>query len=190
LAFEEPGPVARACKKEFFHRKPGLECERKMEKIDLYLRKILGFIVSLQGVAIVVFIGLEVFFRYIVGKALSWPEEVVGRVFVWFTLLGVVLLTQSGEHIEFSFLLSRFGPRVGKVFSVLTQVIIAFISLLMIVYGYTYAMMFQFENTPAVGINALWLYLSLPVSGVLIFLYSQINILRILKPPEKNRKPL
>ena len=161
-----------------------------MEKIDTYLRKVLGFAVSLQGVAIVVLIGLEVFFRYIVGKALSWPEEVVGLVFVWFTLLGVVLLTQSGEHIEFSFLLSRFGAKVNKTFAILIQVIIAFFSILMVLYGYTYAMMFRFEDTPAVGINALWLYLSLPISGSLIFLYSQLNILRILKPQEKNRKSI
>ena len=161
-----------------------------MEKIDIYLRRILGFIVSLQGVVIVVLIGLEVFFRYVVGRALSWPEEVLGLVFVWFTLLGVVLLTQSGEHIEFSFLLNRFGPRFGKVFAIFIQAVIALFSILMIIYGSTYAMMFRFEDTPAVGINALWLYLSLPISGLLIFLYSQLNILRILKPPEKNRKSL
>ncbi len=161
-----------------------------MEKIDIHLRRILGFIVSLQGLAIVILIGLEVFFRYIVGKALSWPEEVVGLVFVWFTLLGVVLLTQSGEHIEFSFLLSRFGSQAGKIFAILIQVVVALFSILMVVYGYTYAMMFRFEDTPAVGINALWLYLSLPISGLLIFLYAQLNILKILKPPEKNRKTL
>ena len=100
---------------------------------------------------IVVLIGTEVFFRYIVGRALSWPEEVLGLIFVWFTLLGVVLLTQSGEHIEFSFLLNRLGPRVGKVFAIFIQALIAFFSLLMILYGYSYAMMFRFERHPRRG---------------------------------------
>lgn len=159
---------------------------RTLHKLADHLRKIIVFIVSLQGIMLVILIGTEVFFRYAVGRALSWPEEVLGFIFVWFTLLGVVLLTQSGEHIEFSFLPNRLGPRMGKIFSIFTQALIALFSILMIVYGYTYAVMFRFESTPAAGINALWLNLSLPICGLLIFFYSQLNIIRILKSPEKN----
>ncbi len=158
-----------------------------IQRIERFLRKVLIFIVSLQGLAIVILIGAEVFFRYIVGRALSWPEEVVGVLFVWFTLIGVVLLTQSGEHIEFSFLMNRFGPRVGKVLAVFIQCVAALFSVLMIVYGWSYALMFRFESTPAVGINILWLNLSLPVCGLLILFYSQLNIVKILKTPEKDR---
>ena len=70
-----------------------------MENMADYLRRVIVFIVSLQGVVLVVLIGTGVFFRYVVGQALSWPEEVAGIIFVWFTLLGIALLTQSGEHI-------------------------------------------------------------------------------------------
>lgn len=157
-----------------------------IQRIEAFLKKIIIFIVCLQGLVIVILIGVEVFFRYIVGRALSWPEEVVGLIFVWFTLLGVVLLTNSGEHIEFSFLLSRFGPRVGKVFSVFTQGAIALFAILMIIYGYSYASLFRFETTPAVGISALWLNLSLPICGALIFLCAQLNILKVLKSPDKD----
>jgi TRAP-type C4-dicarboxylate transport system permease small subunit len=159
-----------------------------IQKIEAALRRTLILVVSLQGMALVVLIGTEVFFRYVVGRALSWPEEVLGLIFVWFTLLGVVLITQSGEHIEFNFLIGRLGPRMGKVMAILIQAAIAFFSLLLILYGYSYAMMFRFESTPAVGINALWLNLSLPLCGLLILFYSQLNILKILKPPGKNRR--
>jgi TRAP-type C4-dicarboxylate transport system permease small subunit len=159
-----------------------------IQKIEAVLRRILILVVSLQGLALVILIGMEVFFRYVVGRALSWPEEVLGLIFVWFTLIGVVLLTQSGEHIEFSFLIGRLGPRVGKIFAVFIQAVIAFFAVLMILYGYSYAVMFLSERTPAVGINALWLNLSLPMCGLLILLYSQLNILKILKPPGKNHR--
>ncbi|MCU0601066.1 MAG: TRAP transporter small permease [Desulfobacterales bacterium] len=158
-----------------------------MEKIADRLRRVIVFLVSLQGVVLVIFIGTGVFFRYVVGQALSWPEEVAGIIFVWFTLLGIALLTQSGEHIEFSFLQNRFGPRMGKIFSIFTQTLVTLFSVLMIAYGYTYAMMFSSESTPAAGINTLWLNLSLPISGLLVLFYSQLNIIRILKSPE--RKP-
>ena len=159
-----------------------------IQKIEAGLRRILILVVSLQGLVLVVLIGTEVFFRYVVGRALSWPEEVLGLIFVWFTLIGVVLLTQSGEHIEFSFLISRLGPRMRKVFAIFIQAVIAFFAVLMILYGYSYAILFLSERTPAVGINALWLNLSLPMCGLLILLYSQLNILKILKPPGKNHR--
>jgi TRAP-type C4-dicarboxylate transport system permease small subunit len=159
-----------------------------LQSIGEYLKRIIVFIVSLQGMALVVLIGMEVFFRYVVGRALSWPEEVAGVFFVWFTLLGVVLLTQSGEHIEFSFLAKRFGTRVDKIFTIFIQTIIALFSLLMAAYGYTYAMMFRFENTPAAGINTLWLNLSMPVCGLLIFFCSQVSIIKILRSSGKNRE--
>jgi TRAP-type transport system small permease protein len=159
---------------------------RTMQKLAGHLRRIIIFAVSLQGIVLVILIGTEVFFRYAVGRALSWPEEVLGFVFVWFTLLGVVLLTESGEHIEFSFLSNRLGPRVGQILAVFTQVLIALFSILMMVHGYTYAVMFRFESTPASGINTLWLNLSLPICGLLILFYAHLNIIRILKAPEKN----
>jgi len=160
-----------------------------MEKIADRLRRVIVFLVSLQGVVLVIFIGTGVFFRYVVGQALSWPEEVAGIIFVWFTLLGIALLTQSGEHIEFSFLQNRFGPRMGKIFSIFTQTLVTLFSVLMIAYGYTYAMMFSSESTPAAGINTLWLNLSLPISGLLVLFYSQLNIIRILKSPERKPSP-
>ncbi len=159
-----------------------------IQKMEAVLRRTLILIVSLQGLALVVLIGLEVFFRYVIGRALSWPEEVLGLIFVWFTLIGVVLLTQSGEHIEFSFFVSRVGPGVRKFFAIFIQAAIAFFAVLMILFGYSYAIMFLSERTPAVGINALWLNLSLPICGVLMLLYSQLNILKILKPPGKDHR--
>lgn len=162
----------------------------KMRNIAEYLRKGIVFAVTLQGIVLVILIGMEVFFRYVVGRALSWPEEVAGIIFVWFTLLGITLLTRSGEHIEFNFLVTRVGPRAGKIFLIFTQTVIAAFSLLMIVYGYTYAMLFRFENTPAAGINILWLNLSLPICGLLILFYSQLNIINILKSPKgKDNQP-
>ena len=159
-----------------------------IEVLEKVLRKIVAFTVALQGLVLTLLIGTEVFFRYVVGRALSWPEEVAGIFFVWFTFLGVVLLTQSGEHIEFNFLAQQLSSRASKVLSVFIQVMIGLYALFISLSGYAYAIMFRFENTPAAGINSLWLNLALPISGLLIFFYSQLNILKILKSPAKDER--
>ena len=151
-----------------------------IEGIDRLLNKILVFLIFLQGMGLVVLIGLEVLFRYALGNALSWPEEVAGILFTWFTLIGTVLVTRSGEHIEFNSLLVRLPLGVNRALGVFNQLIIAAFAVFMLVYGCKYAMMFTFEKTPAAGINLLWLNLALPLNGLFILLYALWNILKIL----------
>jgi len=157
-----------------------------IDAIEKVLGRIVAAVVAIQGLVLTLLIGTEVFFRYIVGRALSWPEEVAGIFFTWFTLLGVVLLTRSGEHIEFSFLSQQLSVRGARVLSIFIQVMIGLYALSISFSGYTYATMFRFENTPAAGISSLWMNLSLPISGLLIVFYSQVSILKILKTPAKD----
>jgi len=147
---------------------------------DKFLNKVLVFFVFVQGMGLVILIGIEVLFRYALANALSWPEEVAGILFTWFTLIGTVLVTRSGEHIEFSSLLVRLPPGVNKALGVFNQLIIGAFAVFMVIYGYNYAMMFTFEKTPAAGINLLWLNFALPVNGLLILLYALWNILKII----------
>ncbi len=151
-----------------------------MGAFDKFLNKVLVFFVFVQGMGLVILIGIEVLFRYALANALSWPEEVAGILFTWFTLIGTVLVTRSGEHIEFSSLLVRLPPGVNKAVGVFNQLIIGAFAVFMVIYGYNYAMMFTFEKTPAAGINLLWLNFALPVNGLLILLYALWNILKII----------
>ncbi|MGE5257886.1 MAG: TRAP transporter small permease [Hyphomicrobiales bacterium] len=154
-----------------------------MEAVDRLLNKVLVFLIFLQGIGLVLLIGIEVVFRYALASALSWPEEVAGILFTWFTLIGTVLVTRSGEHIEFSSLLAKLPAGVNKVLGVFNQLIIGAFAVFMAVYGYKYAMMFTFEKSPAAGINLLWLNLALPINGLFILLYALWNILKILSRP-------
>jgi TRAP-type C4-dicarboxylate transport system permease small subunit len=147
------------------------------------LNKLLVFLIFLQGLGLVALIGLEVLFRYALGNALSWPEEVAGILFTWFTLIGTVLVTRSGEHIEFNSLLVRLPRGLNQALGVFNQLIIGAFAIFMLVYGYKYALMFTFEKTPAAGINLLWLNLALPLNGLFILLYALWNIRKTLSRP-------
>ena len=159
-----------------------------VETVDSLLNKILVFLVFIQGMGFVILIGIEVFFRYALGNALSWPEEVAGILFTWFTLIGTVLVTRGGEHIEFSSLVVRLPAGLNKAVGVFNHLVVGAFALFMAVYGYKYAVMFTFEKTPAAGINLLWLNLALPVNGLFILLYGVWNILKIISraPAEAN----
>jgi len=150
--------------------------------IDKYLSKLIVFVLVIQGVGLVTLIGIEVLFRYVIGQALSWPEEVAEIVFVWFTLLGVAVVLQEDSHISFDFLLKRLPAVIGKAISLLSLLIIAGYAVFMIYFGYTYATTFSFATSPAANINLLWLNTSLPIAGFFIFSFALLKIIELFNP--------
>jgi TRAP-type C4-dicarboxylate transport system permease small subunit len=151
-------------------------------QVEKYIYKLVNYALVLQGIALLVSITLAVFFRYVVGHALSWPEEVAGIFFVWFTLFGVAAVLREDGHIEFDFIVKHTPPLVGKIIKLFCMLVILFYAFLLIYHGYSYARMFSFESTPAARINLLWLTLSLPISGLLITIFSLLKIAEIFRP--------
>ncbi len=148
-----------------------------MGKIKLFIDGIMIVVLFVQGVALLVLIGIEVFFRYVVGSALSWPEEVAGIVFVWFTLVGVSILVGENAHISFSFLDKYFPRLVSLSIKVMAHAIVILYGVIMVVYGYRYMVLFRYEVSPAAGINLMWLNSAIPFNGVLVAFYSLVNVI-------------
>ncbi len=158
-----------------------------IDRIEKGIFRIVNFFLVLQGVGLVILIGLEVFFRYVIGKALSWPEEVALILFVWFTLLGIVSGVREDGHIAFSYLTRHTPPLVGKIIELSCMLMIQVYAFFMIYYGYAYADLFAYETTSAARINLLWLNVSLPICGLLIFFFTSLRIVRMFKPQNKSR---
>lgn len=148
-----------------------------MERIRGFFDNLILGALVVQGIVLVGIICLAVFFRYVMGAALSWPEEVAGIIFVWYTLLGVVALASSNSHIAFD-TIEKYSPRVvARFIKALSQVIIILYGLIMVVYGWKYLRAFPYETSPAAGINLVWLKSAIPLAGVLIVVYVSLNLL-------------
>jgi TRAP-type C4-dicarboxylate transport system permease small subunit len=139
----------------------------------------------IQGISLVVLIGIEVFFRYILQNSLSWPEEVAGISFVWFTLLGVAIGLQEDSHISFDLITKHSPPLLRKIILIFAHLMAIVYAWFMIRYGTAYALMFSFETTPAAQINTLWLNFSLPVSGGFIIIFAVFKIITIMNLTKK-----
>lgn len=154
--------------------------------IENYVNRALVFILALQGGALIVLLGIQVFFRYVLHNALSWPEEIAGMVFVWFTLLGIAIGVREDSHICFDLITEKSSPRIRKSIHTFTYILIIIYAYFMIYYGITYAERFSYETTPAANINMIWLNISLPVAGLFIVFFAIIKIIYIIKHDTKN----
>jgi TRAP-type C4-dicarboxylate transport system permease small subunit len=151
--------------------------EKARKILDVALLSILVF----QGFFLIFVIVLAVFYRYILGSALSWPEEFAGILFVWYTLLGIVVLVGSDSHIAFDIVEKYAPPIAGLLVKILSQLIIILYGIIMIVYGWQYLRLFPYETSPAAGINLTWVKVSIPVTGALLVVYVTLNIIQTFK---------
>ena len=60
---------------------------RILDNLSAGLARITGWAVVALTVILVANLVVSIFFRYVVGQALSWPEEISLMLFAWLTLL-------------------------------------------------------------------------------------------------------
>jgi TRAP-type C4-dicarboxylate transport system permease small subunit len=114
---------------------------------------------------------------------------VAGIIFVWYTLLGIVVLVGSDSHIAFD-VLEKYAPAfIGKAIRALSQGIVILYGVVMTIYGWKYLQLFPGETSPAAGINLDWLKAAVPVTGVLVVIYVALNMIDALgAPPQDDGK--
>jgi len=145
-----------------------------------FINRICGYICVILGGTLVFLISIEVFFRYLVGSALSWPEEVSGFCFVWLTMLGTTICLYKKSHVGVSILTGKFSDKLKGFFKVVVHLMIIWFSYLMISKGYLLLKIVSKQFSPAAQINMSWEYSAIPATGTIFILYCLVSILNYL----------
>ena len=150
---------------------------KRLNQLCKVITRVCGLLcIVLLGV-LVVLICLEVFFRYVIGHALSWPEEIAGFCFVWLTLLGATICMYKKSHVAIAILVNKLPSTIKRVVSIASYILIAGFSYLLVSQGYILLKVVSLQLSPAVRINMAWVYSAPVVTGVIFLLYSFVSIL-------------
>ena len=124
---------------------------------------------------------LGVFFRYVVGRALTWTEEVGTLSLVYLTFIGGAVGITRSVHFSIHVVTERLSPTVQRVFSLVVGLFILAFGILLVPTGWTLVRSNSSSETPALGLNLGVLYFSTVVGGVLMICYAGALILDILR---------
>jgi len=110
------------------------------------------------------------FGRYVLHHSPMWGEPLSLFCLVWMSILGSALVVRSNEHIRVTMFDERMGK--GALFStdILATVCILVFAVFMITYGWQLAVSASRNNMAGINIPYSWMYMSMPVSGVLYIL--------------------
>lgn len=125
-------------------------------RINDKMSKILEVLVTLLMAGMVVFIVMQVFFRYVLESPLSWSEELASYLFSGVFFFGAVLLYRESRHINMSLFVDSIKNNVLKQVIVIIAHLFSFIFLVIVVY-YSYPMAMQIVEFGVVSSSMEWL---------------------------------
>ena len=143
-----------------------------LSKTSAALARASGVLVVLLCICLVTSLLISVFFRYIVGQALSWPEEISLILFTWLVLIAGSLGVHEGFHVRLTVVTGRL-PRIPRLIldRIITAAIGAF-GIIMLYSGYDLVQRTAEHLTPTLRIPLDWLNYAAPVCGILICLHA------------------
>jgi TRAP-type C4-dicarboxylate transport system permease small subunit len=158
-----------------------------------------GLVTALRTLCVICFALLllllsgNVFVRFFPVAAFYWFDEVVEWTFAWMVFLGAAALWARNEHFKLDWINEKIkGTRKGHIVAALLEVVSLFF-LAIFFYQSLRLTALAKDWTPVFNVSRRFLYVCMPISGLIMVGYSIRNILREIlafrklksTPPEK-----
>ena len=153
-----------------------------MKKIRSVLNKALNLLAGLSMAVMVILTTYQVIARYIFNSPSTWSEELVGYIFGWSTLFGATIVSGERGHMNIPILVDRMNPPLRKAFHILWEVVAFVFSAAILVFGgIQVSNLAMGQQTSSLGVAVGVFYWAMPICGVVILLYSVLNIVGIVQ---------
>ena len=126
-----------------------------------------------------IFVG--VFSRYVVGRTMPWYDEVARYLFIWMCFLAAAVAVRRRAHFGVNILVARFsaGGQRGARF-VCWALVMAY-AVFITAQGLRVMEGVSVQESPALGLTLSWVFLAIPVHGILTFLYAASHFWRVVR---------
>jgi TRAP-type C4-dicarboxylate transport system permease small subunit len=153
--------------------------------IDKTLEWFLVFLMSI----LVIDVLWQVFSRYVLNDPSSYTDELAGYLLIWVGMFGAAYVAGKREHLAIDLLVQRSSPeRKFKLEMIISVIIIIFAITVLIIGGTSlvYTRFLLSVKSAALGIPLGFVYLVMPVSGILIAYFDIDNMYNMVKANRKN----
>lgn len=149
-----------------------------IDKTNHFLGKIIIFLSStMLGLMVLVAIW-QVISRYVLNAPSTFSEEFLRYSLIWVTMIGGAYAFHLKKHIAIEMMVNRFSDRVQKRMRQFVQLFLIAFALVVMVYGGVQLVSLTLsQQTVSLGIPMGYVYLSLPISGLLITWFSVTELL-------------
>lgn len=154
-----------------------------MERLKHIIDRLLAALVIVIMAVLVLDVIWQVFTRFVLRNPSSYTEELARFLLIWLGLLGGSYATGQRLHLAVDLLPLRLQGKQRKRLALVIEVCILAFALLLIVGGarLMWLMLYLGQTSAALRIPLGYVYLALPLSGVLIGFYAVYYLWRGLR---------
>ena len=148
------------------------------QKIDKIIETVLVALMSI----LVIDVLWQVFSRYVLSAPSSFTDELAGFLLIWVGLLGSAYVAGKNEHLAIDLLLQKMKGMKKRRLQIIINSIVGLFALFVMVIGGAWLVYTRFYlgvNSAALALPLGYVYLVVPVSGLLIIYYSIDNSLNL-----------
>lgn len=163
-----------------------------MNKLRNILNKVIEVICMILLAFMVVVGTWQIITRYVLNNPSTVSEDLLIYSFVWMALLGTAYVFGKKDHMTMVFFrqkLERKSPKLKMGLNIMTElVVIIFSALVLVLGGVQISMLAMGQISPALGIPMGYIYLALPLSGIITIIYSILNLFDLkIEASESNK---
>ncbi len=159
-----------------------------LSKFNDRLEKIvIGFIIAIFALKIILTFS-QVVFRRIPGVSIVWSEELARYCLVWLSFVGGALGVKKGIHVAVEALITNLSQRANTYLDYFHKTMITVFSGVLIIWGAQLAIYNMAQPSPALGMPIGIAYMAIPISGVLIIVFTVIEFLETRRARSTNEE--
>lgn len=152
-----------------------------MKKIDKILVYILYYLCAICMFVMATAVTAQVISRYVFSNPYTWTEELGRYTFVWVTFLGMAVGVKHKSHIALDLLEKSFKGISKKILQTLNNLLIATFSVTLIYSGMKLVELGLRQTSPSLGLPMEYVYIVIPVSGLLMFYFIISELIRMFR---------
>ncbi|GMQ59886.1 hypothetical protein AN1V17_42860 [Vallitalea sediminicola] len=120
---------------------------------------------------------VQVFCRYVLKFSIGWSEEVPLIFMVWFGFISMAIGVKNKLHISIQVFYNLFPPKFQKIVDKFVDLVILLFGFIMIYYGGKLSSIMMTSTYPATKMPTGYLYMVIPISGILITFDSIMSLI-------------
>lgn len=152
-----------------------------MTALRRLLDAITGGLSALLLAGMIVLVTWQVVSRYLLNDPSTFTEETLRFGVIWLSLIGAAYVTGKGKHMSVDLIKDMMSPAAQRTINILIQIgFLAFAGAVLIFGGLRAVNIAWYQTSAVLQVPMGAVYAALPVTGILIVLYSLLNIVDLL----------
>ena len=154
------------------------------------IRKVINTVIKIACILLfgfMVIIGTyQILVRYIFNNPSTVSEELLTYSFTWMSLFAAAYVFGKREHMRMGFLADKLNKKKLTILNAIIEIIIIAFALIVMVYGgISITSLSMTQKTASLGIPMGYVYIVIPITGVVIAVYGVLNVICLIRKGEE-----